>query len=165
MNQGLILGSFLLSILLLVHFSSQRCPLTPIAPLDVDDNLPAPWAGYASCVFSLSGIFGAFLGVFLLIGWSAALGIAIGVVVALFRIRSAITRADPATFEIFLFGRRFCNQTNNHLLLWLLLGISQLWFAASELILLREVSIKGLGLEPRHATALALSIALIVCAI
>ena len=162
MNHGLILGSFLLSILLLVHFSSQRRPLSSEAPLDVDDNLPAPWAGYASSAFSLSGIFGAFLGMFLILGWSAMLGIAIGVILSLVMVRSAITRANPETFEEFLRKRRFCTVQSCHLLLWLFLGLAQLWFAASELVLLREISIRGLGLGPRHATALALSIALIV---
>src|SRR5258706_9119372 len=109
MNNGLILGCFLLSILLIVHFSSQRRPLASSAPLDVDDNLPAPWAGYASSVFSLSGIFGAFLGILLILGWSAMLGILLGVIGALFMIRSAITRSNPKTFEDFLRGRRFCS--------------------------------------------------------
>jgi len=158
---SLLFGAFLIFILLLVHFSSQRIPLTTSAPLDVEQGLQLPAIGLASTVFSLTGLFGVYLGLYLVLGPTVLAGLGFGGGLSLLLIRSRVKAQADATFETFLRSRASASSAVSHNILWNLLAAAQLSIAASELIILREVALRGFALPPRYATVFALGAALI----
>jgi hypothetical protein len=131
----------------------------------LQDDLPAPWAGHGSSVFSLTALFSAYLASGLLFGLPAILGSASGSIAALFFVRHAIRRyraTDPrGSFDDFLSSRTFSTDRWDNVAGWTVLGMTQLGLAASELILLREIGIRGFGFTPAHAEVLALSVGLV----
>src|SRR5688572_28796937 len=106
---GLPLGLLLIFSLFAVFNTLRRRPMPPEHPLNVDDNLLLPELAQTSTVFSLTALFGAYLGVAVALGLPGLSGLATGTVVGLFIIRLWIKRvpkSDPsqrlARFEDFL---------------------------------------------------------------
>jgi hypothetical protein len=115
-------------------------------PLNIDHGLPLPEAGQASTVFSLTALFGAYLGIYLILGIPALAGIAFGTVTSLFTIRRWIQRSRCSSFEEFLVSILTGGARNA---------------GASELLLLREISRLLLGLSSEYATLFAIATGLI----
>jgi Na+/proline symporter len=157
---GLAVAVLLISSLLLAHFSIRAQPMRRSKPLDVDEGLPLPEVSQASTVFSLTALFGAYFGIFVVLGLPALAGLACGTVFSLFTIRYWIRELDPESFEHFLM-RVFNRGSRNGIVLAILLSLIQCSFAASELLILREISRVLLGLQPHHATLVAVAIGLI----
>jgi len=123
--------------------------------------MPLPWAGQASTVFSLTALFGAYLAIFEVLGLAAILGVVLGSVAGLFLIRHACIEANQPSFELLLLSRRFAHRKIHNTLLWWLLAAIQIGFATSELVIMREVAIRGFGMLPKHATVFVFAVALI----
>lgn len=158
---GLAVGLFLIASLLLAHLWVRTEPLKRESPLDVDANLPSPWAGHASSIFSLTALFGAYLAVLVVLGPSALIGVALGGIASLIIIRNAIRRSGANSFEEFLKTRKFSVDPQNNEFSFFLLAATQIGFAISELVILRDLSVHAFSMAPRHATVFALSAALI----
>lgn len=157
---GLAIAVLLIGSLLLVHFSVRAQPLPIRRPLDVDRRLPLPEVGQASTVFSLTALFGAYLGIYLILGIPAFAGIACGTVVSLFVIRSWIRYHQTLTFEDFLLSI-LAGGIRNASAFALMVAAVQCAYATSELLLLREISKLLLGLSSDYATLLAVATGLI----
>lgn len=158
---GLVVGATLIASLLLVHFSLRARPMSKTRPLDVDSGLPLPEAGQASTVFSLTALFGAYLGVYLLLGLPALAGLASGTVFGLWFLNHWIERSGAQTFEDFALQVLGISSENSTALALGLAGI-QCAFATSEMLILREVADVALGVRADQATLLV--VALIVVA-
>ena len=157
---GFVVAVLLIGSLLLVHFSVRWQPLPRARPLDVDTGLPLPEAGQASTVFSLSALFGAYLGIHLLLGLPALVGVALGTVTGLLLIRRWIERQGPKSFEQYLSGVLGTGQANA-VVLALSLAVVQCGFATSELVILHSIATAVLGVRSEHATLLVISLGLI----
>jgi len=129
-------------------------------PLNVDVGLPLPEAGQASTVFSLTALFGAYFGIFLVLGIPALLGLACGTVIGLFLLRSWILRHQSRTFEEFL-STLLNGDRGNAGVFALSVSIAQCAYAASELLILREIARISLGVRSDRATLLAISVGII----
>jgi Na+/proline symporter len=129
-------------------------------PLNVDAGLPLPEAGQASTVFSLTALFGAYFGIFVVLGLPAVAGIAFGTVISLFVIRNWIITSNSKTFEEFL-EQVFGAGGNSGNVLGAFISLIQCAYAASELVILKEVSRVLLGLQYYQATQVAVAIGLI----
>lgn len=151
---GLAVATSLIASLLLVHVTSQRQPMPRTRPLDVDAGLPLPELGQASTVFSLTALFGAYLGIHLLLGLPALLGLACGTVLALVTIRHWILRRRDQTFDEYLFAL-FGGTERSALVLAVGLSGIQCAYACSELLILQSVADRVLGLQSEHAALLA----------
>ncbi len=151
---GLVVAASLVVSLLLVHFSLHGHPLPRARPLDVDTGLPLPELGQASTVFSLTALFGAYLGVHLLLGIPALMGLAFGTGIALFAIRDWVVRSGATSFDDFL-ARSVAGGSGNAFVTALALGAIQCAYASSELLILQSVADVSLGLRADHATLLA----------
>jgi hypothetical protein len=156
---GLLVAGLLIAALLLVHVSSQAQPLSRSRPLDVDKDLPLPEVGQASTVFSLTALFGAYFGIYLFLGLPALAGVASGTVAALFLIRHWVQKQQVASFEEFL-TNMFAGSRNGHAFA-LIVGSAQCAYAASELLILRQISILALGMRAEHATVTAVATGII----
>jgi Na+/proline symporter len=157
---GLLVAALLITSLLLVHFTSRDRPMPAGRPLDVDDGLPLPEAGQASTVFSLTALFGAYFGIHLLLGVPALVGIACGSVAGLFTIRHWIQEHHSDTFESFL-SSMFSGHSRNAAVFAISVSVVQCGYAASELLILREISRVFLGLRAEFATLFAVIIGII----
>lgn len=157
---GVVIAALLISSLLLVHFSVRTRPLPADRPLDEDAGLPLPEIGQASTVFSLTALFGAYLGIFLLLGAVALSGLAVGTGVGILLIRSWVRRRPWKSFEAFLAAVLGRSVQNANVTAFTLAGI-QLCYAVSELLILREISSISLGLRLEHATLVAACLATI----
>jgi Na+/proline symporter len=126
----------------------------------VDSGLPLPEAGQASTVFSLTALFGAYLGIHLLLGLPALLGLAAGTILALFLIRDWIEKGGAKTFDDFLFDFLGGSRSNSVVFA---LGISaiQCAYATSELAILRDVADVSLGVRSKHSTLLVVALGVI----
>lgn len=129
-------------------------------PLDVDEGLPLPEAGQASTVFSLTALFGAYFGVASVLGVPALAGLAFGTVSGLFLIRFWIIRCKTKRFEPFLFGL-LEGKEKNAAIFALVISLVQCAYAASELLILREIAKAALGLKSEQATFVAIGVATI----
>lgn len=157
---GLIIAVSLIASLLVVHFSLRRQPMPRARPLDVDSGLPLPEVGQASTVFSLTALFGAYLGVHLLLGLPALLGLATGTVMALLMIRRWVEKRGMRSFDEFLFA--FIGRSrSNSAAIALGLAVIQCSYASSELVILQDVADVSLGLRSDHATLLVVALGLI----
>jgi hypothetical protein len=156
---GLLVAGLLIIALLLVQLGGQAQPLSPHRPLDVDQNLPLPEVGQASTVFSLTALFGAYFGIYLFLGLPALAGVASGTVAALFLIRHWIRKQQVSSFEEFL-TNIFAGRRNGHAFA-LIVGTAQCAYAASELLILRQISILALGMRAEHATVTAVATGII----
>src|SRR5579864_402931 len=132
-------------------------PMPVPHPLDVDEGLPLPEAGQASTLFSLTGLFGAYLGIYLILGVPALLGLASGTASGLLLVRNWLRNQKAGSFEGALEGF-FADSNQNGVLLGLLLIATQCGYATSELLILREIARVGLGLRPEQATLIALAL-------
>jgi Na+/proline symporter len=157
---GLFIAVLLIASLLLVHFSMRARPMARECPLDVDEGLPLPEAGQASSVFSLTALFGAYFGIYLVLGLPALAGLACGTVLGLALIRHWIRTRSAATFEGFLL-EILQGKPGNATAFGLALAAVQCAFAGSELLILREITRVALGLRSDHATILVIGLAII----
>ena len=160
-----VLLGYLAYSLFLVYYWKTRQPL-PAQPLNVEQNLPLPWLAQTSTVFSLTGLFGAYLGIALLLGLPALLGLAAGTVLGLFIVRwwiistlKKLGKEEPV-FEDFLAAVLPDDKMDGTIFAIALSGI-QLVFATSELLILRELGKAALGLASEQATLLAIGIAIL----
>lgn len=158
---GILVGALLIASLFIAEHYTRSHPLHDQHPLDVDSSLPFPWAGHASSVCSLTALFGAYLVILLLVGPAAIVGAAVGSIVALVALRNAIRRRGDKSFEQFLASSRFSHDRATNEFSWSLLVATQAVFAASELLLLREIVLRGLHLSSRGATTFAVGVALV----
>src|SRR5437763_5130767 len=106
---GVIIAIVLITSLVLARLSMGKGRMSPGHPLDVDEGLPLPELAQSSTVFSLTGLFGAYLGIAIALGLPAFTGLACGTVLGLFIVRYWIDstlkrRAPPGKkrFETFL---------------------------------------------------------------
>ena len=157
---GLLIAATLIGSLLLVQFSMRSRPMPKDRPLNVDEGLPLPEAGQASTVFSLTALFGAYFGIYLVLGIPALAGLASGTVLGLVLIRQWIKRQSGSTFEEFLVTI-LQGTPGNVGAFALALAAVQCAFAASELLILREIARVSLGLRLDHATILVVALAVV----
>lgn len=157
---SILVGVLLVGSIVLVHFSTRRRPLPGEYPLNVDEGLAFPEAGQGSTVFSLTALFGAYFGIFLVLGLPAALGLAVGTILALFLIRASIKKDSSPNFESFLLRRLDANSSNGKTIAALLSG-TQLAYATSELLILQQISTISLGVHRHHATMIVIGLAVV----
>ena len=135
-------------------------------PLDVEDNLPLPWLAQTSTVFSLTALFGAYLGVAVALGLPALMGLALGTVLGLFAVRYWIERTlreiekKRKKFEDFLGAIMSPNKGHTTSFALVVSGI-QCVYATSELLILRELAKAALGFKSEQATLLVVSVAIV----
>jgi hypothetical protein len=143
-----------------VHFSVKAQPLSARRPLDVDRDLPLPEVGQASTVFSLTALFGAYFGIYLFLGIPALAGVACGTIVGLFVLRTWMQAPEFRSFEDFLLNV-IGDSKGNGATLAIVLAAAQCAYAASELLIFRQISGLALGMRPDHATLLAVATGII----
>jgi len=153
-----VVGIFLIATLLLVHFSTRAAPMPSTRPLDVDEVL-FPALGQASTVFSLTALFGAYYGMFLVLGTYAIGGVAAGSIAALVMIRRAALEAEEKRYESFLYNRM--SKFTDPEALTGPIGVVQLLFAVSELVILRAVLVVAFSIPDIYATVTVMLIATI----
>jgi hypothetical protein len=157
---GLFVAIVLIASLLFVHFSMRARPMPITTPLNVDTGLPLPEVGQASTVFSLTALFGAYLGIYLFLGVPAFAGLACGTVVGLFVVRGWILRHGAQTFEDFL-SSLLTGNSGNAGVFALTVSAAQCAYAASELLILRELARVSLGIRSDYATVVAIAVVII----
>lgn len=161
---GLVVAVILGASLLLVHFTLRSQPMPPKRPLNVDDNLPLPWLAQTSAVFSLTALFGGYFGVAVALGLPALMGLACGTVLGLFILRRWINSKlgdtpEERSFEYFL-SRILKGDKANRAAYGFFISGFQCLYAASELLILRELARVALGLNSEQATLLAVGLAI-----
>jgi hypothetical protein len=129
-------------------------------PLNVDEGLPLPEAGQASTVFSLTALFGAYFGIYLVLGIPALAGLAGGTVFGLFLIRSWVLHHGSHTFEDFLLSV-LNGDGGNAGVFALTIAAVQCAYATSELLILREIARVSLGIRSDNATLLAIAVGIV----
>lgn len=147
--------------ILAVDYWIRREPLDQDEPLNVDLRLPLPWAGYASSVFSLTALYGSYLGIYILLGSSALVGLALGSILGLVWLDRKISKTSETSFDQFLKSRRFSIGRVSNSAHFLLLRIMLIGLAVSELLIFRELSAFAFSMDPRHATIFVMAIALV----
>lgn len=162
---GSVLAIFLGFCVIFVYYWRRKKPL-PARPLNVDNDLPLPWLAQTSTVFSLTGLFGAYLGITVALGLPALLGLAVGTVLGLFIVLYWIEctlRQIPKKnqrFERFL-SRILRGNASNAFAYALVISGIQCAFATSELLIFREIAEVGLGLKSAHANLIAIGLAVL----
>lgn len=156
---GLVVAVVLIGSLLLVHFSVRSKPLS-LHPLDVDTGLPLPEVGQASTVFSLTALFGAYLGIYLLLGLPALAGVSVGTVGSLFVIRAWINQQSAKSFEEFL-TTVLNGGAQSGVAFAIMVSALQCAFAASELLILQEIGRVLFGLSEVNASLFAVGAAVL----
>jgi len=158
-------GPAIALVLLVVYIAAQVAvrnrPLTATGPLDVDEHLTYPAASQASSVFSLNALFGAYLGLFWLLGLPVLVGLALGSLGALAFLRSILRSSGKERFEDYLAELLNWERDGARLLLAGLVVLTQLAYVSSELLILRVVLANALALAPTHATIVTTAIALV----
>lgn len=161
---GLIVAVVLGFSLLLVHYTLRSQPMKPGRPLNVDDDLPLPWLAQTSTVFSLTALFGGYFGVAVALGLPAVSGLACGTVLGLFVVKhwidSTLRGTEKPRFEDFL-SKILSGDATNRTVYVLALAGCQCVFAASELLILRELARVALGLKSEQATLFAVALAIL----
>jgi hypothetical protein len=163
---GLPVGLLLIFSLFVVFYILRRRPLRSKDPLNVDDHLPLPELAQTSTVFSLTALFGAYLGVAVTLGLPGLGGLATGTVLGLIIVRRWIHRTigDPSqngkSFEDFLSAVFKGKNTNATFYSFLIPGI-QCVYAASELLILRELGRRAFGFSHEQATLWAIAVAML----
>lgn len=164
---GAFVAIVLIISLVIARLSMGKGRRVPGRPLDVDDGLPLPELAQSSTVFSLTALFGAYFAIASTLGLPALIGLAFGTVLGLFLDANWITRrywndetAEKRHFEGFLF-RLLKDKGTNAVSYTFVISAVQCAYAASELLILRELAKQALGLKSQHATLLAIIVALI----
>jgi hypothetical protein len=164
---GAFVAIVLITSLVLARLSMGKSRRVPGRPLDVDEGLWLPELAQSSTVFSLTALFGAYFAIASTLGLPALLGLAFGTVLGLFLDAYWINtrywnEEEPQNrhFEGFLF-RLLKDNGNNAVAYTLVISLVQCAYAASELLILRELAKQALGLKSQHATLLAIIVALI----
>jgi hypothetical protein len=135
--------------------------------LNVEDNLPLPWLAQTSTVFSLTGLFGAYFGIAVTLGLPALLGLAVGTVSGLFVVQGWIDKTlgnnesgnEQQLFEVFL--SKTVMGSPHSTAYPIVISLVQCFFAASELLILREVARVAFGIKSELATLLAIAVAIV----
>lgn len=157
----IFLFSFLTLLLAIVLYGRWRPILSRDSPLDVEEDLPLPWVGHASTVFSLTALFGAYLAILLFKGAVAVLGLALGSLIGLMLIKSSIERSGTSSHQAFLVQRRFSSNPTHEEAFWMLVAVTQLGYAVSEFLILSRISEVGMQLGPLPSAVLTLTVATI----
>ena len=163
---GLVVAALLGLSLFIVHFSLRARPMPKDHPLNVDEGLPLPELAQSSTVFSLTGLFGAYLGIAIALGLPAFAGLAFGTVLGLFVVRywidSTLRNApsEKKRFETFLSRLLESNGKRNATTYAFMLSGAQCVYATCELLIFRELARAALGLRPEQATLLAIGVGL-----
>ncbi|HYM75659.1 MAG TPA: hypothetical protein VE377_06740 [Candidatus Dormibacteraeota bacterium] len=157
---GLLVAFLLIASLILVQLSRRSQPLSAARPLDVDSGLPLPEIGQASTVFSLTALFGAYFGVYLVLGLPALCGLGVGTVIGLLMVRGWIRKQGSTTFEEFLVNMLRGDDTNASAFAFTVSGV-QFAYAASELLILHEVCRVCLGIRSDQATLVTICVAIV----
>lgn len=162
---GMVVAVILAVSLLLVHFTLRSQPMPPKHPLNVDDHLWLPWLAQTSAVFSLTALFGGYFGIAVALGLPALAGLACGTVLGLFIVRHWINSTlgdspDERTFEYFL-SRILDGDKANRTAYVVFIAGALCAYAASELLILRELARVALGFKSEQATLLAIALAIV----
>ncbi len=157
---ALLVAVVLVGSLLLVHVSMRARPLRKQCPLNVDGGLPLPEVGQISSVFSLTALFGAYLGIYLLLGMPALFGLAAGTLSGLLLLRHWMLKRGTQSFEDFL-ASVVAASTSNGGFLALALALTQCAYATSELLILKDLAHIALGIGTSSATLFAVATATI----
>jgi hypothetical protein len=161
---GLVVAALLALSLFIVHFSLRARPMPKDHPLDVDEGLPLPELAQSSTVFSLTGLFGAYLGIAIALGLPALTGLAFGTVLGLLIVRywvDSTLRTAPSEkkrFETFLLRLLESKGKRNATVYAFMLSGTQCVYATCELLIFRELARVALGLRPEQATLLAIGV-------
>jgi hypothetical protein len=156
-----LIALFLIVTLLIARqWPAARQPLSRLAPLDRDFGMPFPEAGQGSSVFSLTALFGPYLALAVVIGPSAILGLGTGTVSGLLMVRHIVSRHTSQSFQGALL-RRFDTTTRAGCYFLLLIAVTQLGFATSEVLILRQLAMVWLGMNFHTSSIFAVSLALI----
>jgi len=158
---GFILALFLIATLLVARRWPQRTQrLHSANPLDVDDGIPFPEAGQGSSVFSLTALFGPYLAMALLFGVASLVGLACGSVIGLLYVHRTIRQSRIKSFEDFLL-KTFPHGNSSAQFFLILLSVTHLAFALSEMLILKDISVIWLHMSPTSASFFAVCISLI----
>lgn len=163
---ALLVAALLVSSFVLVHLWLRKRPMPQDYPLNVDEGLFLPELAQSSTVFSLTALFGAYLGIAIALGVVGVLGLAFGTVLGLFLVAYWISSrywwriSHTKTFEGFLL-KVLKGEETNVLIYAGLIFIVQCAYATSELLILRELSKAALGLKYQQATLIAILVAII----
>ncbi|KAA0254709.1 MAG: hypothetical protein EDX89_08420 [Acidobacteria bacterium] len=159
--EGFWVAVCLLGIYAAAQFAIRARPLAGTGPLDVDEGLTYPALSQAGSVFSLSALFGAYLGMYWLLGLPAIVGVAVGSLLALWFVRSVILRSGADRYDGFLCGTFLGGDASTKLVTNGLIVVTQLAYVASELLILRQLLLTGFHLAPKHATIVVTAVAVI----
>ena len=152
-----LIGVFLLGLLAYTHilWNSKEKP----SLVDVDKGLPFPAIGQGSTIFSLSALFGAFLGVFTLVGYVALLSATIGAICGLLYLKNQIKKMKGSSFHDCMVRVVQLNKGNRSFIK--LVIVAQLGIATSELIIMKNLLEVSFSVSPYHAAIFTISLALV----
>lgn len=135
--------------------------MDPERPLDQDIGLPFPEAGQGSAVFSLTALFTPYLALCILFGLPALIGLALGTATGLLGIRAVLSKNNgQETFQEFV-GNKFLQHRESGMWLLIFISVTQLGFALSELLILREIAFTWLQMSQSYANLFAISLAVV----
>lgn len=158
---GVFLAGLILATLVAArHFPSNRPIDRSRSPLDIDDGIPFPEAGQASSIFSLTALFGTYLGIGLMLGLSALLGLLAGSVVGLVVLQRTIASRGRQRFD-FLLQSCFKKGRSHGAALLAFIALTQALLVLSEMLILREISGEWLGISSSNATLFVFCLSLI----
>ena len=158
---AIVIASFLiLTMVVARNWLSPSIKLDYSNPLDIDARIPFPEAGQGSSIFSLTALFGPYLAMFLLLGLPSIIGMVIGSLLGLYKLRLFITKSDATSFHDLLCNV-FDSKLKSNRVLLILIACTQIGFAASELLILRGISTIGFNMDHRSATIFVISLSLI----
>ena len=153
-----ILAAYLVCLFLFVNLKTNRAPDKVYYLLN--DDLPFIAAGHGSSIFSLTALFGCYFAIMYLIGIYALIGLAVGSIAGLIMIQKNIKKAQDNTFHSFL-KSVFKTEEKAGLVFLSLVSITQVFFAISELLIMKEILQLGLGVDPKYSTYFTVGLGLI----
>ncbi len=164
MRNDFRLVTALVIFLILILLSSRNWPqkykkLSFYNPLDVDRELPFPEAGQGSSICSLTALFGPYFALVLLLGIPALLGLTFGSILGLILIWIHCTKSQLDTFQHMILSRFMVGNSPHALLI--VISLTQLGFATSEMFILKDIASIGFSLDPEHSNMFTISLALI----
>ena len=155
---GIATGLFLIFTFIVVHIYSK--PKSADDFLGSDD-LPFPGAGQGSSIFSLTALFGAYLGIFFLVGLSGLLGLGLGSITGLFIIRKKIISSKCDSFELFVESVLTISKDGSMKLFFIFVALLQMLLAVSELSILNDILQIAFNFSNRYAIVTTISISLV----
>lgn len=153
-----ILTTYLICLFLFVNIKTSKGRVLEYYLLN--DDLPFIAAGHGSSIFSLTALFGCYFAIMYLIGIYALIGLALGSVIGLILIQKKMLKSNEDTFHSFL--RATFNSSGKSGLLFLsFIAFTQVFFAVSELLIIREILEFGLGVDSKYSTYFTIGLGLI----